>query len=115
MNPTAEQLRDAGQSVVIAADEMEANAGAYLRGAIQDLIDSGREFSADDVRAAVDDLRPVRRAMANHPNLLPAIMAGFAKKNLIERVGVCRPTRSSRRTNWNMVWKAVPSVRSEAA
>lgn len=112
MTITGESLRDAGQAVVIADDEMEANAGAYLKGAIQDLIDSGREFSADDVRVAVDDLRPVRRAMANHPNLLPAIMGSFAKRKLITPVGVCRPTRASRRTNWNMVWKASPPPRS---
>lgn len=112
MTITGESLRDAGQAAVIAADEMEANAGEYITAQIREFIDEGREFSADDIREALDGYRPIRRAMAIHPNLLPAIMAGFSKKKAIVPVGVCRPSRASRRTNWNMVWKAAPPTRA---
>lgn len=104
---TGMELRDQGTAAVIAADTAaHRSAAPYLREALDAFIEAGMEFSADDIREALADNIVVRRELANRPNLMPALIANAAKAGRIEAVGFCRPSRSSRRSGRNLVWRA---------
>lgn len=105
MTTNGKALRDDGQSAVIAADTaVHRGAGDHIRDALDHLIKTGYQFTADDVRALLPaDVEP------HSPNLLPAIMGGYAQAGRITAIGMCRPTRASRRHSRNLVW-----VRAEA-
>lgn len=104
---TGMELRDQGVAAVIAADTAaHRSAAPYLREALDAFIESGQAFSADDIREALAENVVVRRELANRPNLMPAVIANAAKAGRIEAVGFCRPSRSSRRSGRNLVWRA---------
>ncbi|UYL87799.1 hypothetical protein SEA_ONEDIRECTION_37 [Gordonia phage OneDirection] len=102
---TGRRLRDDGSSAVIAADTaVHRGYSDHVRSALNELIESGVEFDADDVRARIPD-----GAVPHSPNLLPAIIGGYAAAGRIRSVGMTRPARASRRHSRNLVW-----VRGEA-
>lgn len=104
---TGIDLKHQGIAAVIAADTAaHRSAAPYLREALDAFIESGQAFSADDIREALADNIAVRRELANRPNLMPALIANAAKAGRIEAVGYCRPSRSSRRSGRNLVWRA---------
>ncbi|HLS33037.1 MAG TPA: hypothetical protein VK039_05575 [Brevibacterium sp.] len=104
---TGMELRDQGVAAVISADTAaHRSAAPYLREALDAFIESGQAFSADDIREALAENVVVRRELANRPNLMPALIANAAKAGRIEAVGLCRPSRASRRSGRNLVWKA---------
>ena len=104
---TGMDLRDQGVAAVIAADTAAHRcASPYLREAVDAFIEAGLPFSADDIREALAENVVVRRELANRPNLMPALIANAAKAGRIEAVGMCRPSRSSRRASRNLVWRA---------
>ena len=100
-------LRDAGVAAVIAADTAaHRSATPFIQEALDAFIEAGQPFSADDIREALAENAHVRRELANRPNLMPALIANAAKAGRIEAVGYCRPSRSSRRSGRNLVWRA---------
>lgn len=102
------ELRDQGVAAVLAADAApHRGAAPFIREALDAFIESGQPFSADDIREVLADNIIVRRELANRPNLMPAMFATTAKAGRIEAVGLCRPSRSSRRSGRNLVWKGV--------
>ncbi|WP_240373138.1 hypothetical protein [Brevibacterium zhoupengii] len=113
-SPTGEELRDAGQQVVEINDSVEANAGAVIRATLDRLIKSGEPFSADEIRDALEGNEAVERAMFKRPNLLPAIIGGASRKGLIEPIGIVKPTRPSRHSNRNLIWRATEQGRAAA-
>lgn len=108
---TAYALRNRGQSDVIAADKAAHREYANLvREALDALIllnVNGGTFTADDIRdraatcALADDL-PFDPA----PNLIPAVIGGYAAAGRIERVGDYHSARRSRRYSRNAIWRA---------
>ncbi|QLF83885.1 hypothetical protein SEA_MOOSEHEAD_44 [Gordonia phage Moosehead] len=102
---TGRALRDAGTSAVVAADTAVHRGYAdHVRDALDELIAAGVSFNADDVRALIPNgVEP------HSPNLLPAIIGGYAAAGRIRAVGLVRPARASRRHSRNLVW-----VRGEA-
>lgn len=113
-SPTGDDLRDDGQAVVIADDAVEANAGKIIRATLRRLIETGEQFSADDIRSEVEGYDLVARAMFKRPNLLPAIIGGASRKGLIEPIGIVKPTRASRHANRNLIWRATAQGRAAA-
>lgn len=101
MTTTGESLRAEGQSAVIAADTaIHRNAGEAIRDALDWCIAVGQPFTAEDVRALLPtNVEP------HSPNLLPAIMGGYASSGRITAVGMCKPTRPSRRHSRNLIWQ----------
>lgn len=106
ISPTGDDLREDGQTIVTANDAVEANAGKIIRAVVQRLIESGQHFSADDIRGEIEDNETVERAMFKRPNLLPAIIGAASRKGLIEPIGIVKPTRPSRHSNRNLIWRA---------
>lgn len=114
IRPTGDDLRDAGQTIVTANDAVEANAGKIIRDTIDWLIESGQHFSADDIRDELEGNAAVSRAMFKRPNLLPAIIGAASRKGLIEPIGIVKPTRPSRHSNRNLIWRATAQGRVAA-
>lgn len=114
ISPTGEDLREDGQTIVIANDAVEANAGKIIRATILRLIESGQHFSADDIRDELEGNDTVERAMFKRPNLLPAIIGAASRKGLIEPIGFVKPTRPSRHSNRNLIWRATAQGRAAA-
>lgn len=102
---TGMSLRDAGTEAVIAADvAVHKGAGDYIKNTIEEFARTGREFTAEDIRAALSDNPKVVEALALKPNLLPACMGSAAHLGVIISVGMRKPTRASRRASRNLVW-----------
>ncbi|MBM7280319.1 hypothetical protein JTZ10_21480 [Gordonia rubripertincta] len=103
---TGRRLRADGTSAVVAADvAIHRGYGDHVRAALDELIKSGKQFTADDVRARIpEDVAP------HSANVLPAIIGGYAAAHRIVSVGMTRPARPSRRYSRNLVW-----VRGDAA
>lgn len=103
--PTGIELRDQGMEAVIAADvSVHRGAGEYIKDTIAELARTGREFTAEDVRAELAGNPKVVDALAMKPNLLPALMGSASKSGQIISVGMRRPKRASRRASRNLVW-----------
>lgn len=100
---TGRQLKTAGTEATIAASiAAHRNYRAVLEVALETLVMSGREFTADDVWPLVDeDTR--QRAPAN---LLPALFAGAVNAGRIVRVGFECSTRPSRHGGLFRRWRA---------
>lgn len=108
--PTAEDLRDEAIETVLTGDEaVHRNFRAFIDQAINELIDEGREFTADDVRSRVD---PEVMALAS-PMLLPAVMRALAQSGRVQTIGWAVSTRRSRHCGPLRVWR--PAVQGEAA
>lgn len=114
ISSTGDDLREDGQTIVTANDAVEANAGKVIRATIHRLIESGRHFSADDIRDELEGNDTVERAMLKRPNLLPAIIGAASRKGLIEPIGIVKPTRPSRHANRNLIWRATAQGRAAA-
>ncbi|QFP97015.1 hypothetical protein SEA_SUERTE_44 [Gordonia phage Suerte] len=97
---TGRRLRDDGTNAAIAADvAINRGYGDHVRAALDELIASGDQFTADDVRALIPEgIEP------HTPNLLPAIIGGYAAAQRITCVGMARPSRPSRRYSRNLIW-----------
>ncbi|UYL86899.1 hypothetical protein SEA_RAVENCO17_46 [Gordonia phage RavenCo17] len=102
---TGRALREDGTTAVAAADTaINRGYGDHVRDALDAMIAAGEPFNADDIRARIPDgVEP------HSPNLLPAIIGGYAAARRIKSVGMTRPARPSRRYSRNLVW-----VRGEA-
>ena len=50
ISPTGDDLRNEGQHMVEVNDSVEANAGKIIRATLLRFIQSGQQFSADEVR-----------------------------------------------------------------
>ena len=95
--------RHEGQTAALAA----ATAGHLdyrqrVEDALGRLIESGREFTADDLRRLVVGINEAA------PNLLPSVIGVAAARHLIVPVGESRSPRRSRRASRNRVWIACP-------
>lgn len=114
ISPTGDDLRDTGQTVVTANDAVEANAGKIIRATLLRFIETGHQFSADEVREELEGNDLVARAMFKRPNLLPAIIGAASRKGLIEPIGIVKPVRPSRHSNRNLIWRAASQGRTAA-
>lgn len=101
--PAGVQLALDGQNTALAA----ATVGYHqhpkiIDQALTELVKSGREFSADHVRAQVP---PETVAfMDTHPNVLPALFGQASRSGRITQVGWCKPSRRTRHSNPNRTW-----------
>ncbi|AXH48378.1 hypothetical protein SEA_POLLUX_48 [Gordonia phage Pollux] len=102
---TGRALREEGTSAVVSADTAAHRGyGDHVRNALDAMIAAGEPFNADDIRAQIPDgVEP------HSPNLLPAIIGGYAAAGRIKSIGMVRPARASRRYSRNLMW-----VRGEA-
>lgn len=105
ISPTGDDLREAGQAIVTANDAVEANAGKAIQSMILAFVAEGSDFSADDIREKFEGVDYVTRAMFRRPNLLPAIIGAASRKGLIEPIGIVKPSRPSRHSNRNLIWR----------
>jgi hypothetical protein len=92
-SPTGQQLKEQGQTDVIAADTaINRGAGDHIRIALASLILKGQPFTADDVRDRLpEDVKP------HSDNLLPAFIGSAARTGRITAVGWATCTRPERR------------------
>lgn len=96
-------LRHEGQAANLAADTAAHRGyGELVRGFI-DGMPRGYEFSADDVRRAMDQLH--RDSAPHHPNVLPSVFGTLAAQGVIVRVGEVNAARRSRHGSRNAVWR----------
>ena len=103
---TGQERRDIGVQAVLAADVApHREAAPFIRESIEAFAETRREFTADDVRDALGSNHDVSRALADRPNLLPAVFSGAAKSGLIEAVGYTRATRPARHASVLRVWQ----------
>lgn len=102
---TGRALREDGTTAVVAADTaINRGYGDHVRDALDAMIAAGEPFNADDIRARIPDgVEP------HSPNLLPAIIGGYAAAGRIKSIGMVRPARASRRYSRNLMW-----IRGEA-
>lgn len=108
---TGTDLRDHGQESVIAADTAAHRGyGDLIHQAMDELITADVPFSAEDVRDIVTRDHPT--AVAHSPNLIGAVMAGYAKRGVITEVGFTRPRRATRRHSRLLVWQANHETRA---
>lgn len=114
ISPSGDDLRESGQTVVTANDAVEANAGKIIRATLLRFIQTGQQFSADEVREELEGNDLVARAMFKRPNLLPAIIGGASRKGLIEPIGIVKPNRPSRHANRNLIWRATQHGKAAA-
>lgn len=114
ISPSGDDLRQTGQHIVTLNDSVEANAGKLIRATLLRFIQTGQQFSADEVREELEGNDLVARAMFKRPNLLPAIIGAASRKGLIEPIGIVKPTRPSRHSNRNLIWRATAQGRAAA-
>lgn len=105
---TGRQLRADGETAVIAADQAPyRDAAKHIDAAIVELANSGRRFTAEDVRARVRGGEFVRLRMSESPNLLPALMSAASNRGLIKHIGWAESTRPSARSRAIRMWEGV--------
>jgi hypothetical protein len=92
------RLRDDGMSAALHASDSHWKAAA--EDALADLIASGLEFTADDLRARVG-------VLASSPNALGALIAKAARRDQIAPTGVTTSTRPERHGGLLRTWKGV--------
>ena len=114
ISPTGDDLRQTGQHIVMVNDSVEANAGKFIRATLLRFIETGHQFSADEVREELEGDDLVARTMFKRPNLLPAIIGAASRKGLIEPIGFVKPARPSRHSNRNLIWRATEQGRAAA-
>lgn len=104
-NRTRGNMTDPGP-MEAALDKAERVKEIWLRlasSAVEDLIASGKEFSADDVRAAMPEgLDP------HHPNAWGALFNSYRREGLVELVGYRQSTTKSRNGGVLRMWRGVP-------
>lgn len=71
--------------------------------ALDQLIREGRPFTADDLRALVDE-RP------DHPNQIGALFIGASKRGEIRKIGYHQSTIKSRQAGLQAMWIAAEEV-----
>lgn len=100
---TGEQLKLEGMTATLAAATVGYHDHPHrIAEALYQLIQSGREFSADHVR---DRVPPETRAwMIDHPNVLPAQFGMHRRAGVIRQTGWCSPARKQRHGNPNRIW-----------
>lgn len=96
-------LRHEGQAANLAADTAALRGyGELVRGFIERM-PRGFEFSADDVRRALDQLH--RGVEPHHPNVMPSVFGTLASAGVIVRVGEVNAARRTRHGSRNAVWR----------
>lgn len=103
---TGIDLKLQGTDQIIESDRQRDHAGEYIADAIQTLIATGRDFTAEDVREQLRDKPAVLAVMAERPNLLSAHFAGASRSGDIRPVGFTIPARASRHGSVIRVWRA---------
>jgi hypothetical protein len=99
------QLRDAGVAAVLDADAaVHRGYRNVIESALDELIASGREFTADDLQARLDD--DTREHAA--PNLLSAVIGVAARQSRIAHVGYGNSTRPARHRGVLRRWIKAP-------
>lgn len=103
--PTGGQLRDEGVTAAIAADTA-AHRGHRdaIEQALDELITSGRAFTADDIRSRL----PAEVQERIPPPLLPAVLRAACQRGLIRHVGWASSTRATRHAGPLRRWVGVP-------
>lgn len=106
---TGPTLRDQGISDVIAADTaINRSYATYIRRAIRELVDEGKEFTADDVwpraiRLCEDD---GREFIPHDNNLIGGVTRGAAQAGLIVDTGrVLRSQRDAAHCRKLTIWR----------
>ena len=104
---TGLDLRHDGQRIVTENDREQHR--EFVRRAIDACIVLGFEFNADDIRrrAALLAASEGKSFRPHSPNLLPAVIGGYAAAGRIERVGEYHSTRKERRYGRNSVYRGV--------
>lgn len=101
------QARDIGVAAVDAAGfAAHRTWRPKAKEALSELIESGEPFTADDLRARVDE-KP------HHPNAIGALFNGAARRGLIRKIGYQQSTVKSRQAGLQALW--VAAEQEEAA
>ncbi|MGH3859186.1 hypothetical protein [Actinokineospora sp.] len=96
--------RHAGQEAnLAAASAVHRRYRDAVEAVLADLVESGRPFTADDVRRGVPD---EVEAEAHSPNVLPSVLGIWAARRVIVPCGEYRSRRRPRRASRNRVWIA---------
>ena len=103
---TGIDLKLQGTDQIIESDRQRDKAGEHIAEAIQTLIATGRDFTAEDVRDQLRDKPAVLAVMRAWPNLLPAHMRIAATQGLVRATGFRTASRASRRGSVIRVWRA---------
>lgn len=109
---TGRELRAQGQADVLAADAAPHRGyGDYVKRALTQLTKSTATFTTEDVRRLVDQLMDADgvHVEPHHPNVIGAVMGGWAAARHIEWVGDYHSTRKRRRYGRNGIWRACAS------
>lgn len=109
---TSAQLRDEGIAAVLDADTaVHRGHRERIEEALDELIESGAEFTADDLQARIDD--DTRQHAA--PNLISATIAVASRQGRIAHVGYCTSTRPARHRGVLRKWVGQPATPTTAA
>lgn len=107
---TGSQLRDQGIADVLDADHA-VNRGVreHVEHVLDELIESGRPFCADDVhRLLPQDVQP------HSPHLIPALFRTYAVREQIRQVGWATSTRPTRHAGVVRMWIGAAHIKAAA-
>lgn len=110
--PTGAELRDAGVSAVLDADEaVHRGHRDRIELALDELIVSGVEFCADDLRERLDE------DTLHHcsPNLVSAVIAVAARQGRVQQTGWTTSARPARHHGALRTWVGQPATPTTAA
>lgn len=97
---TGLELRHEGMARVV--ENAPADYREAALAAIEELIESGRVFCADDIRERIPShLTP------HSQNTIPALIGSRARNGRIVSLGVYRAARRTRHASKNQLWKGV--------
>lgn len=99
--------RHQGQAATIAADKaVHRDYGVYIARALNVLLSTGEDFTAETVRVRAAALAHCDgRDFDPAPNLIPAYIGGAAQGERIREVGRVRSTRPERRASKISLWR----------
>lgn len=105
---TGLERRNEGWSAVQAADvAAHRGYGDFIRNALEDLIDAGEPFTADDIDRRARGKWGSRTLGPHSPNLIGSIIGNAARTGRITRTGNRRrSTHPSRNAAYNAEWRA---------
>lgn len=98
--PTGTQLRIVGEDATLAAaTAINRDFREHAEDILDDLIEAGRPFTAEDIRRKIPDgVEP------HSPNVLPAVIGRASRAGRIKTIGWCGTTRNTRHGSVNRLW-----------
>lgn len=110
--PTGEQLRDEGVTAALAADTAaHRNHRAAIEAIIDELVAEGSVFSAETIRARLDD----DTITSMSPGLLPACLRRYSQHGRIVSLGWTTSARPERHCGPVRMWRGTAHNTSMAA